>query len=271
MGKWTSLNPKVSVLVCKSISERTLICPVGETSLDLRKRNLLENPSTHKVDARETLTASSHRASDGTIYVRGFRIRAITEITHRLYEGMVPSECLIMGGCKEIIDGDEKITSIPEEFWRTLVANKTPEGNPAPRSYLDALSLAMERRNLNGDIHTAALIHQGKPAWMVEFLTRVQEVIWDKRFFLLEDTGDLTYCFGIGPSGAQVGDFLCVLLGCSVPVVLSPVHRIDPRYGYRLVGEAYLHGMMDGEVLNLREYADCLENIYEQSEEFCLL
>ncbi|KAG8533880.1 uncharacterized protein KY384_001621 [Bacidia gigantensis] len=229
-----------------SFGEVDAIQPQDEASLDLRKRSLPENPSTHKVSARETLSTSSRRASDGTIYVRGFRIRAITKITHRLYEGMIPSECLIMGGCKdEIDDDDEEVTSIPEELWRTLVANKTPEGDPPPRSYLDALSLAMERRNPNGDIHTAELIRQGKPPWMVEFLTRVQEVIWDKRFFLLEDTGDLSYCFGIGPSGAQIGDFVCVLLGCSVPVILSPVNANDSRYGYKLVGEAYLHGMMD--------------------------
>ena len=63
-----------------------------------------------------------------------------------------------------------------------------------------------------------------------------------------------------------------MLLGCSVPVVLSPVDQANPRCGYKLVGEAYLHGMMDGEVLNLMEYANYnARNIRERSEEFCLL
>lgn len=59
--------------------------------------------------------------------------------------------------------------------------------------------------------------------------------------------------FGTGESGiycmfpptAQEGDVIVVLFGAKVPYLLSPALG----EGYRLVGEAYLHGFMDGEVM----------------------
>lgn len=49
------------------------------------------------------------------------------------------------------------------------------------------------------------------------------------------------------PPEANSGDIICVLLGCSVPVVV----REDCTEGtsYRFIGEAYLPGFMDGEVM----------------------
>jgi hypothetical protein len=49
---------------------------------------------------------------------------------------------------------------------------------------------------------------------------------------------------GAVPQNTQPGDFLCVLFGCSVPVVLR-------RRGqeYLFIGESYLHGFMDAEAL----------------------
>jgi hypothetical protein len=52
---------------------------------------------------------------------------------------------------------------------------------------------------------------------------------------------------------AKVDDVICILDGCSVPVVLRPCSRdmgtrTDERGSfYQFVGECYVHGMMDGE------------------------
>lgn len=53
--------------------------------------------------------------------------------------------------------------------------------------------------------------------------------------------------WGAAPSNTVPGDQVFVLLGCSVPVVL----RWSSDNEYRLVGECYCHGMMDGEALRL--------------------
>jgi hypothetical protein len=61
--------------------------------------------------------------------------------------------------------------------------------------------------------------------------------------------------FGWAPSSnadrleevAAVGDVICVLIGCSTPLIIRPAGS-----KYRLVGECYLHGIMEGEVLKGR-------------------
>lgn len=50
---------------------------------------------------------------------------------------------------------------------------------------------------------------------------------------------------GLAPKWTQVGDIICVLPGCCVPMVLRPVEHY-----YSLVGECYVLGLMDGEMLN---------------------
>jgi hypothetical protein len=51
---------------------------------------------------------------------------------------------------------------------------------------------------------------------------------------------------GMGPYRVRKGDRIYVLLGCSVPLILRP-RQGQPSY--QVVGECYLHGFMDGEVL----------------------
>ncbi|KAL2163257.1 hypothetical protein VTH06DRAFT_5313 [Thermothelomyces fergusii] len=50
---------------------------------------------------------------------------------------------------------------------------------------------------------------------------------------------------GLGCPGVQAGDVVCVLYGTTVPYVLRP----RPDGAMSLVGDAYIHGVMDGEAL----------------------
>jgi len=52
---------------------------------------------------------------------------------------------------------------------------------------------------------------------------------------------------GMVPPRARSGDAVCVLLGCSVPVVLRRMN--DEEGTWEFVGECYLQGFMDGEAL----------------------
>jgi hypothetical protein len=56
---------------------------------------------------------------------------------------------------------------------------------------------------------------------------------------------------GIGPVGVRPGDEVWSLIGGHVPFVLCPSnHDNDTARGkyYKLVGESYVHGIMDGEL-----------------------
>ncbi|KAI1457590.1 heterokaryon incompatibility protein-domain-containing protein [Annulohypoxylon moriforme] len=74
-----------------------------------------------------------------------------------------------------------------------------------------------------------------------------------------DNEGDSTTSFGLCPPKTKVGDFICILYGCSVPVIL----REGPDGTMELVGEAYVHGKMDGEALE-----EFQENSAWEEEEF---
>ncbi|KXH36165.1 hypothetical protein CNYM01_12081 [Colletotrichum nymphaeae SA-01] len=72
--------------------------------------------------------------------------------------------------------------------------------------------------------------------------------------------------FGICPSNTRRVDIVCILFGCSVPVILRP--KPSSEY-FILVGEAYVHGKMDGEEVEDRD-SDC-ENDGADAVDFQIL
>jgi hypothetical protein len=60
------------------------------------------------------------------------------------------------------------------------------------------------------------------------------------------------YFLTISQGKIEAGDVVCVLLGGSVPYILRPVDDY-----YILIGEAYVHGIMDGEVLEAVKRREC--------------
>jgi hypothetical protein len=61
---------------------------------------------------------------------------------------------------------------------------------------------------------------------------------------------------GLVPSHAEAGDLLCILYGCIIPYVLR---RRIPGIGYELVGESYVHGIMDGEFVAKKHTTETYE------------
>ncbi|KAJ9643033.1 hypothetical protein H2201_004835 [Coniosporium apollinis] len=53
---------------------------------------------------------------------------------------------------------------------------------------------------------------------------------------------------GLCPKSARKGDVIAVLPGGMVPFILRPLNDSQPTY-YTLVGESYVHGIMDGEAI----------------------
>lgn len=84
------------------------------------------------------------------------------------------------------------------------------------------------------------------------FFTRLKNTMTGgHRRIMVTDLGDI----GLAPRMAQKGDVVCVLFGCSVPVVLRRLGQdgIQGQDGpvFKFVGECYLDGFMDGEALGL--------------------
>ncbi|PTB42994.1 hypothetical protein M441DRAFT_66759 [Trichoderma asperellum CBS 433.97] len=55
--------------------------------------------------------------------------------------------------------------------------------------------------------------------------------------------------FGLGPQKLKPGDRIAVLFGSGVPFVLRKCPAITGRRAWRIIGECYVHGIMQGEVI----------------------
>jgi hypothetical protein len=60
---------------------------------------------------------------------------------------------------------------------------------------------------------------------------------------------------GLAPEATQLGDVIAVLIRCSFLVVLRPHSKF-----YKVAGECYVHGLMNGEVLGLERAGDALSD-----------
>jgi len=60
-------------------------------------------------------------------------------------------------------------------------------------------------------------------------------------------TDNVDAILGTGPEGLCVGDLVCVLYGGDVPFILHP----DGQGHYKLIGECYVSGIMQGEALDM--------------------
>ena len=59
---------------------------------------------------------------------------------------------------------------------------------------------------------------------------------------------------GLGPTNARKDDLVCILYGCSVPVIIRKYGQ-----GHRYVGESYIHGLMDGAAVDQQSLRDTME------------
>jgi hypothetical protein len=178
---------------------------------------------------------------DGTITVKGYPLGPISELSPRAAKGFLFQECLEMGGWTP------HSLTVPERLWRTLVADRGPDNTKPPSWYHRACLHCLEQSGTDGDIDTTAILNQPKCLHTVaDFLRRVQSVIWNRRVFMSNREVGGEKLFGLVPGGTKLGDYICILYGCSVPVVLREHKTLDDHY-FEVVGESFVYGMMDGE------------------------
>jgi hypothetical protein len=58
---------------------------------------------------------------------------------------------------------------------------------------------------------------------------------------------------GIGPAAMQAGDLICVLFGGRVPFIVRPKLPEEERGQYELIGECYIHGLMEGQAFRVQD------------------
>ena len=132
-----------------------------------------------------------------------------------------------------------------EAFWRTLIADRdlALKGPPIPSDDFAGRFEAWIGKN------------EGKENNELYTRPYSDAAIWRciKRSFVTTSKGYL----GLAPWGARKDDVICVLRGGDVPFVLR---EKEQEHGYwELVGEAYLHGIMDGSWVRKAVKEDVME------------
>ncbi|OCK82071.1 HET-domain-containing protein [Lepidopterella palustris CBS 459.81] len=201
-----------------------------------------------------------------TLLVTGFVLDAISVRKGPALEGIIPSSWLDLVGWSGPPD------PVPDRFWRTLVADRGPGGHKYPPAYYPlACKWVFEQRSRRGNINTSELLTFGRcPSIAMEFLRRVQSVVWGRRLILTAGRRGSKQLLALAPAEVEEGDLICIIYGCSVPVVLrrrkkrkaddtpslsreetstSSLQDYSPRNQdqYSFVGQCYVHGMMAGE------------------------
>ncbi|KAI1088697.1 heterokaryon incompatibility protein-domain-containing protein [Rostrohypoxylon terebratum] len=146
-----------------------------------------------------------------SLYVKGFIFDEVEQVTDASQNGSIPATWLELGGWK-----DAKETHPPDEFWRTLVADRGKDNRNPPYYYARACSESAIKGGLrSGGINTTALINDERNSIIAEFCRRVQAVIWNRRLFKTK-AGIL----GLASDKVRKGDKVGIIYGCTVPVIL---------------------------------------------------
>jgi hypothetical protein len=205
--------------------------------------------------------------------VKGFVLDKIGEIWDSGKFGNVPADWLKAGHWED----DNKVP--PDELWRTLVADRNAEGYDPDRWYPLVFQSAVKERGISYGFETYRLIHESASATVAELFRRVQAVVWNRRLirtggqfipWLTKECRKSPGVLGLAPNDARKDDLICIIFGCSVPLVLrriplpkqptspQPVASETPSPDdepedaeelYTLVGECYVDHMMDGEAI----------------------
>ena len=141
---------------------------------------------------------------------------------------------------------------IEEVLWRTWTCNRTIEGGTPPSSFGE--TFAALRTCLELSSSAAEIIRSNPEAnahWQA-FFAKASSFIGATNRWAVQ----LNLCvtknryLGHAPITADVGDLICVVLGAGAPFVIRPVPNSAGNGNmYRLIGECYVHGMMNGEAM----------------------
>jgi hypothetical protein len=165
---------------------------------------------------RRGLTDNLHYHS---LFVRGFIFDSIDILKEASQQGNIPYHWEKLGGGRKYLT---------EEYLRTLVADRGPTGGNAPRHYARLIKHAYTQGVPGDALNTEKQVHFGHSKIVGEVMARVRSVIWNRRMMATKGTGiGGGRRLGLVPQSAKKGDLICILDGCSVPVVLRQFTKTD--------------------------------------------
>jgi hypothetical protein len=185
-----------------------------------------------------------HNTHYHSIFVEGFVLGTIEQLSHPSLKGVIPKYWATLvrnisrsapansrdGRGRTLERRDLWDHPGVEDFWRTLVGDQSWTGRDPPRYY--RLILKNEYTGKKDiDLETPINYHKCQPA--IAVCRRVQAVIWGRKLMSVQlrkrrveapdvplDEEKQIKVLGLAPEQAEKDDLVCILFGCSVPVVL---------------------------------------------------
>lgn len=207
------------------------------------------------------------------IWAKGFKLARVKKVSSIITSGLITRSSLQDIGWTGTNNGQH---ISPDHVWRTLIADRDSKGQVPPTWYRRMCLRCLELADaFNGDLNIDRLL-QGSADTLREYLTRIRNVTFNRRFFRAMDLSQIQQgtkkrsvtqsgtdfeekhpqaddgLSGLCPQGTVEGDLICILYGCSVPVVLRDT-RNPLQNLYKVIGETYTHGKMEGEAMEDRK------------------
>lgn len=221
---------------------------------------MYDNP--HEYHAGGDRTVSIFRSdlkwNDSILSLAGYKMETVKEM------GMCLDPNLIDNGIPKVLVSWLKLmSSLPDTYingesrdeatWRTFTGNLGGSTHPAHSDYrrhflaflhyhlIDDDDLCKVTGITNAVRSTRAWEDATKTGNGDLYATSFVYIAGLRRFFITKNG-----YIGLGPKSMQAGDSVFVFPGGIVPFIL----RTSDLGSYRLVGEAYVHGIMNGEAVN---------------------
>jgi hypothetical protein len=241
--------------------------PYGDPSWRLKHRihgNPLVGNSSRRVynahyGTKPVVVEAPHSGNIDILTVKGVILGRVSEISSRMASAIIARDCLTHLG---YLTNDPKYGT--RILYRSLCAYRDGEGNPPSESWYrtaETFLNSVAYQDASGiDIeylleYLEPELPSSNPDDLRSFLTVVRDNVWNRRTFraVREAQAPLEraeFLVGLVPARAHCDDKICILYGCSVPVVLRKRLDTQGRQYWQLVGDAYVHGIMEGEAIS---------------------
>ena len=246
MRRERSLNLLSSV---EDISDRTMNLPSWVPNYRVWQRHTILGSSIRvahlNFNAAGRTQVSASWASDGRVLaVDGYTYDTIENVSVNSLDRQIEDKNVILEWLQVAEPLIRRGIIGIEAFWRTLIGDQGSHIFPAPKQYgthFESYLFHAKARNQgypkmpkirkSGDASNAAhpLVYQAALGYVApnrKFLTTTKGLI------------------GLGPRSMQPDDLICIMSGGRVPYIL----RKEGGH-YRLVGESYVHGLMEGQAI----------------------
>ncbi|KAF2759866.1 hypothetical protein EJ05DRAFT_499059 [Pseudovirgaria hyperparasitica] len=198
-----------------------------------------------------------------SLNLHGFSVGSVTKVSthmrHRLQSLSIPKDWI------ELANWPVSESEHPERFWRTLIANRWDTQDEVQDYYSEAFSSIMSSEHtfeFNNQSGQALYWRPGESTFTSELKRRIAVVLFRRRLILATSNSG-PELLGLAPEDCEEGDLICILRGCSVPIILRKKDLPDQSDCYEVIGPCYVHGIMQGEAVEMLK-----DRTYNSSEHF---